>query len=97
MPAAAMFPARTFPAARMRAAAPQAPGRTTRPATPGRHRRALTVRSRATRAIDVLGHVGSLVTLSSVLVLAATAGGIVDGVPAGEAPTVTVTFDGSHR
>lgn len=97
MPAAAMSPARILPATRMHPAATAAPGRTTRPDTAGRHRRALTVRSRATRTIDVLGHVGSLVTLSSVLVLAATAGGIVDGVPAGEAPTVTVTFDGSHR
>ena len=44
-------------------------------------------------ALDVVGRLGSLVTLAALLVLAATAGGMADGVPAADAPTVTATFE----
>jgi hypothetical protein len=44
-------------------------------------------------AVVVLGRVGSLVTLGALLVLAATAAGLADGVPAGGAPTMTVTYE----
>jgi hypothetical protein len=65
------------------------------PADPaGRHRRESTPRSRVGRAVDVVGRVGSLVTLAALMVLAATAGGLVDGMPASGA-AVTATFDGS--
>ena len=43
--------------------------------------------------MDVVGRVGSLVALAALLVLAATAAGVADGVPAGGAPTVTVTYE----
>jgi hypothetical protein len=42
--------------------------------------------------VALVGRVGSLVTLAAMLVLAATAGSLADGVPAGEA-TVTATFE----
>jgi hypothetical protein len=51
------------------------------------------VRSSAAVTVDVLARVGSLVTLAALLVLAATAGGLADGMPAGGAPTVTVTYE----
>ncbi|MGH3585728.1 MAG: hypothetical protein ACRDQ0_05350 [Pseudonocardia sp.] len=41
--------------------------------------------------VAVLARAGSLVTLAAMLVLAATAGALVDGVPAGAA--VTATFE----
>jgi hypothetical protein len=41
--------------------------------------------------IEVVGRAGSLVTLVAMLVLAATAGALVDGEPAGAA--VTATFE----
>jgi hypothetical protein len=44
-------------------------------------------------AVDVVARLGSLVTLAALLVLAATAGGLVDGVPATGAPTLTVTYE----
>jgi hypothetical protein len=40
-----------------------------------------------------VSRLGSLVTLAALLVLAATAGGLVDGVPATGAPTLTVTYE----
>jgi hypothetical protein len=49
---------------------------------------------RATRmrtGIEVVGRVGTLVALAAMLVLAATAGALVDGMPAGG--TVTATFE----
>jgi hypothetical protein len=39
-----------------------------------------------------MGSLGTLVTLAALLVLAATAGGLADGVPA-DVPTVTVTYE----
>jgi hypothetical protein len=44
-------------------------------------------------ALDMMGRLGSLVTLAALLVLAATAGGMADGVPATDAQTVTATFE----
>ena len=41
----------------------------------------------------VLSRVGSLVTLAALLVLAATAASLADGVPADGVPTVTVTYE----
>jgi hypothetical protein len=46
-----------------------------------------TARMRA--GVEVVGRAGSLVTLGAMLVMAATAGAIVDGVPAGGAETAT--------
>jgi hypothetical protein len=46
-------------------------------------------------AVDVVGRVGSLVTLVALIVLAATAGAMADGVPAGASATVTATLDRS--
>ncbi|OLT11494.1 hypothetical protein BJF78_04880 [Pseudonocardia sp. CNS-139] len=43
--------------------------------------------------VDTAARVGSVVTLAALLVLAATAAGLADGVTAGEAPTVTVTYE----
>jgi hypothetical protein len=79
---------------------------TTRPLTPppaepaldgptGRHRRQPTARYRVGRMLDVVGRLGSLVMLAALMVLAATAGGLADGMPATEDAAVTVTFDGS--
>ncbi|WP_219412815.1 hypothetical protein [Pseudonocardia nigra] len=51
-------------------------------------------RSRTGRTLDVIGHVGSLITLAALMVLAGTAGGLADGMPATDGATVTVTFDG---
>jgi hypothetical protein len=45
--------------------------------------------------VDVVGRVGSLVTLVALIVLAATAGAMADGMPAGGSATVTATFDRS--
>jgi hypothetical protein len=42
--------------------------------------------------IAVIGYAGSFVTLAAMLVLAATAGALADGVPAGGA-TVTATYE----
>lgn len=44
------------------------------------------------RGVDVVGRVGSVVTLAALLVLGATAGALADGVPAGGA-AVTATFE----
>ena len=41
--------------------------------------------------IALVGYVGSFVTLAAMLVLAATAGAVADGVSAGT-PTVTATY-----
>jgi hypothetical protein len=43
--------------------------------------------------VAVLGGVGTVVTLGAMLVLAATAAGLADGVPAGGTPTLTVTYE----
>lgn len=63
----------------------------------GRHRRATSARMHLGRALDVVSRLGSLVTLAALVVLAATAGGLVDGMPVSEDATVTVTFDGGGR
>jgi hypothetical protein len=61
------------------------------PADPGgRHRRSVTPLA---CAVDVIGRVGTLVMLTALLVVAATAGALADGVPAGANATVTATFD----
>jgi hypothetical protein len=46
-------------------------------------------RTAAAAAVDTVAWLGSLVTLTALLVLAAAAGGLVDGVPAGDAVSVT--------
>jgi hypothetical protein len=51
-------------------------------------RRAARVRA----GIALVGYAGSFVTLAAMLVLAATAGALADGVPAGEA-AVTATYE----
>ena len=81
----------------MLAASPDDGGATVRPsprpAEPGgRHRRK---RTPLASAMDVIGRVGTLVMLTALLVVAATAGALVDGIPAGTNATVTVTYDRS--
>lgn len=46
---------------------------------------------------DVTAALGRLVSLAALLVLAAAAGGLADGVPVGTSDTITVTFDGYGR
>jgi hypothetical protein len=53
------------------------------PAT--RRRRGARVRA----GVALVGYAGSFVTLAAMLVLAATAGAVADGVPAGDAVTAT--------
>jgi hypothetical protein len=53
-----------------------------------RRRRAARVRA----GLAAIGYVGSFVTLAAMLVLAATAGALADGVPAGGA-AVTATYE----
>jgi hypothetical protein len=53
-----------------------------------RRRRAARVRA----GLAAIGYAGSFVTLAAMLVLAATAGALADGVPAGGA-TVTATYE----
>jgi hypothetical protein len=65
-------------------------GRAVHTPLPADARRRRTVRVRT--GVEVLGWVGSLVTLTAMLVLAATAGALADGVPAGGA-SVTATFE----
>lgn len=48
--------------------------------------------ARARAGIEVIGYAGSFVTLAAMLVLAATAGALADGMPAGGA-TVTATYE----
>lgn len=57
-----------------------------------RQQRSRTVTAGLRRAVGIVATLGSLVTLSALLVLAGAVGGLVDGVPTGPA-TVTVTFD----
>ena len=52
-----------------------------------RRRRAARVRA----GIEVIGYAGTFVTLAAMLVLAATAGALADGVSVGT-PTVTATY-----
>jgi hypothetical protein len=47
--------------------------------------------ARMRTGIEVVGRAGSLVALAAMLVLAATAGALVDGIPVGG--TVTATFE----
>ncbi|MBN9098266.1 MAG: hypothetical protein J0I49_09180 [Pseudonocardia sp.] len=54
--------------------------------------RARTVNSGLSRTVNAVATLGSLVTLSALLVLAGAVGGLVDGAPTGHV-TVTVTFD----
>jgi hypothetical protein len=81
----------------MPAASPDDGGATVRPrpllAEPGgRHRRK---RTALACAADVIGRVGTLVMLTALLVVAATAGALADGIPAGANATVTATYDRS--
>ncbi|MEJ3653854.1 hypothetical protein WEH80_12795 [Actinomycetes bacterium KLBMP 9759] len=55
--------------------------------------RPLTRHRRRPGVIDVLARVGTLVSFTALLVVAAAAGGAVDGSPVGEPSTVTITFD----
>ena len=50
-------------------------------------------RGRPALGVAVLGGVGRLVALAALLVLAATAASLADGVPADGVPTVTVTYE----
>jgi len=54
---------------------------------PPRRRRARRVRA----GLELVGYAGSFITLAAMLVLAATAGALVDGVPSNGA-TVTATY-----
>jgi hypothetical protein len=81
----------------MPAASPDDGGATVRrrprPGEPGgRHRREPTALA---CALDVIGRMGTLVMLTALLVVAATAGSLVDGIPAGANATVTATYDRS--
>jgi hypothetical protein len=81
----------------MPAASPDDGGATVRPrhrpAEPGgRHRRN---RTPSACALDVIGRAGTLVMLTALLVVAATAGALADGIPAGANATVTATYDRS--
>lgn len=58
----------------------------------GRHRAAVTTRSGLTRTLDLVGHLGSLVTLAALLVLAGAVGGLVDGEPVSDGATLTATY-----
>jgi hypothetical protein len=44
--------------------------------------------------VDVVGRLGSLVTLAAMMVLAGAVGGAADGVPVTGPPTVTATWGG---
>jgi hypothetical protein len=59
------------------------------PATTVRRRRRAT---RVHAGVTLVGYAGSLITLAAMLVLAATAGALADGVPA-SGQTVTATFE----
>jgi hypothetical protein len=64
-----------------------------RPAEPGgRHRRK---RTPLACVLDAIGRAGTFVMLTALLVVAATAGALVDGIPAGANATVTATYDRS--
>jgi hypothetical protein len=81
----------------MPAASPDDGGATVRPrprpAEPGgSHRRKL---APLACAVDLVGRVGTLVMLTALIVVAATAGALVDGIPAGANATVTATYDRS--
>ncbi|WP_143517315.1 hypothetical protein [Pseudonocardia sp. MH-G8] len=65
-----------------------APAVLPRSSAQARGRRAVRMRI----GVEVVGRVGSLVALTALLVLAATAGALADGVPAGDA-TVTATYE----
>jgi uncharacterized membrane protein len=58
------------------------------PSRATRRRRAARVRA----GFALVGYAGSFITLAAMLVLAATAGALADGVPAGGA-TVTATYE----
>lgn len=65
------------------------PARTT---TTPRHRRSR-VRDQVATALDVVGRLGSLVTLAALLVLAGAVGGLGDGSSVTSDATMTVTFE----
>lgn len=58
--------------------------------TTGRHRRNA---SRITAALDAVGQLGSAVSLSALLVVAAAVGGLADGQPTDDAAPISITFD----
>ncbi|GAA2549897.1 hypothetical protein [Pseudonocardia hydrocarbonoxydans] len=58
----------------------------------GRHHRTATPRDRAVRALDLVGRLGTVVTLASLLVVGAAVGGLFDGTSETENATVTATF-----
>lgn len=62
------------------------------PLTAGRHHRTVSLRERVLRTLDVVGRLGTLVTLAALLVVAGAVGGLFDGTPATENATVTATF-----
>lgn len=62
------------------------------PAPTARHRRSPSLRDTAFRTIDMVGRLGSLVTLAALLVVGGAVGGLFDGSPATSDATVTVTF-----
>jgi len=59
-----------------------------------RHHTSRAVVAQLGSAANVVATLGSLVTLSALLVLAGAVGGLVDGVPTGH-DTATVTVDGT--
>ena len=66
----------------------------------GRHRTSVgPLRTRLLAVLDVIGRIGSLVTLVALMVVAGAVGGLFDGLPvAGDAATAgTVQVDGSGR
>jgi hypothetical protein len=58
---------------------------------PARHRRS-SRRDILLQAVDMVGRLGTVVTLAALLVLAGAVGGLLDGSPATSDATVTATF-----
>lgn len=58
---------------------------------PARHRRS-SVRDTLVETLDVIGRLGTVVTLAALLVVGGALGGLLDGSPATSEATVTVTY-----
>ncbi len=61
------------------------------PARTARHRRS-SARYTALQVVDMVGRLGTVVTLAALLVVAGAVGGLFDGSPVTSDATVTVTF-----
>lgn len=66
----------------------------TAPTPTGRHHRRSTVRERLVCTVELVGRVGSLVSLAALLVVGGAVGGLFDGAPATADTTMRVTFGG---